>query len=134
MLEAFAYFLLGFQIFILVYFTITNTIYTFFILVSLFYLARHALIVYRENLEMMISNVLYRPISIIIPAYNEEETIVPSIKSLLRLHYPEFELIVVNDGSTDGTLDRLKESFRLIRIDRPVRLILRHRPVRGLYV
>ncbi len=134
MLEAVAYFLLGFQLFILIYFTLVNSIYTFFIAVSFWYMARYAFMVYRENLEMMISNVFYRPISIIVPAYNEEDTIVENIKSLLRLHYPEFELVVVNDGSTDATLEKMKKSFRLVRMDKPVRLVLKHKPIRGVYV
>ena len=41
------------------------------------------------------------PISLIIPAYNEEDNIVQNVKSLMKLNYPEFELIVVNDGSKD---------------------------------
>lgn len=43
------------------------------------------------------------PISLIIPAYNEEDNIVQNVKSLMKLNYPEFELIVVNDGSKDKT-------------------------------
>jgi cellulose synthase/poly-beta-1,6-N-acetylglucosamine synthase-like glycosyltransferase len=45
------------------------------------------------------------PISIVIAAYNEESVIVASIRSLLQLNYPNFEIIVVNDGSKDKTLD-----------------------------
>lgn len=46
------------------------------------------------------------PISLIIPAYNEEDNIVQNVKSLMKLNYPEFELIVVNDGSKDKTHDK----------------------------
>lgn len=55
----------------------------------------------------------YLPVSFIIPAYNEVATIVPSLKSLLAMHYPEFELIVANDGSTDDTLAAVTEAFGL---------------------
>jgi len=55
----------------------------------------------------------YLPVSFVIPAYNEVATIVPSLKSLLAMHYPEFELIVANDGSTDGTLAAVTEAFGL---------------------
>lgn len=134
MLEVLAYILLGIQLFILLYFVAVNTIYTLFIFISLIHTFKFMILVRRENLEMMLSGVLYRPISIIVPAYNEEETIVANLKSLLKLHYPEFELVVVNDGSTDGTLEELKRNFRLVRISRPVRLLLEHKPIINLYV
>ena len=134
MLEAVAYFLLGFQIFILSYFGIVNSLYTFFILISLYHIFKHALLVRKERIEMMLSRVLYRPISIIVPAYNEEETIVDNIRSLLSLHYPEYELIVVNDGSTDRTLEKIKEAFRLVRLDRPIRKKLKHKEIREVYI
>lgn len=53
------------------------------------------------------------PISVIAPAFNEEQTIVDSIYSFMTLQYPRFEVIVVNDGSTDSTLAKMKEAFQL---------------------
>ena len=44
------------------------------------------------------------PISLLVPAYNEEATIRTSIRSMLQLEYPDFELVVVNDGSPDRTM------------------------------
>jgi cellulose synthase/poly-beta-1,6-N-acetylglucosamine synthase-like glycosyltransferase len=52
---------------------------------------------------------VFPKISIIVPAYNEEKTIADCIKSLLKLDYPDFEVILVDDGSTDGTLQKAKE-------------------------
>ena len=43
------------------------------------------------------------PISVLIPAYNEQENIVQNIKSLSKIKYPQFEIIVINDGSKDNT-------------------------------
>lgn len=53
------------------------------------------------------------PISIVIAAFNEEQTVVTSVRSMLQLRYPAFEIIVVNDGSTDSTLQRLVDAFDL---------------------
>ena len=53
------------------------------------------------------------PVSVIVPALNDERMIVASVESLLQLNYPEFEVIVVSDGSTDRTMDRLREAFEI---------------------
>lgn len=63
----------------------------------------------------------YMPISVIVPAYNEEKTIINCIKSLKKLDYPIFEIIIVNDGSKDNTKKRVIEEFNLKKIERPIR-------------
>lgn len=55
-------------------------------------------------------------VSIIAPAYNEERTIVENVNSLLQQDYPTFEVIIVNDGSTDETLSRMIENFDLVEV------------------
>ena len=72
-------------------------------------------------------------ISVLAPAYNEELTIVESTRSLLALQYPDFEVIVINDGSKDGTLARLLSEFGLERIDRFVDGSVPHADIRGFY-
>lgn len=75
----------------------------------------------------------YLPVSFLIAAYNEEATIVSSMKSLLAMHYPEFEVIVVNDGSRDATLDVLREAFALTpSLPGPHRMT-QHAPVRSAW-
>jgi len=73
-------------------------------------------------------------ISVLVPAFNEEAVIVESVRSLLSLRYPRHEVIVVNDGSTDRTVDVLRTAFDLV----PVRLVLRDgietARVRGAYM
>ncbi|HEN0593603.1 TPA: glycosyltransferase family 2 protein [Streptococcus agalactiae] len=64
------------------------------------------------------------PISIIVPAYNESTTIVSSIDSLLHLDYEAYEIIVVDDGSSDNTSDVLKEEFALMKISNTIDSII----------
>ena len=73
------------------------------------------------------------PIAVLAPAYNEEVTIVESVRSLLALEYPSFEVIVINDGSRDATLAIMIEAFGLKPVDRFFDLAVQHKPIRGLY-
>ena len=73
------------------------------------------------------------PIALLVPAYNEEKTIVESIHSLLALAYPYTEIIVVNDGSSDRTLDLLKETFKLEPVERSYDRIAPHADIRSIF-
>lgn len=89
------------------------------------------------NLKTM--SMLFKPrmlpsVSIIAPAYNEERTILESVNSLLNLKYPDYELVVVNDGSRDSTLDTLISCFGLKRSDYSYAKRLKTAPVRGIYL
>lgn len=73
------------------------------------------------------------PIALLAPAFNESLTIAQSIRSLLSLQYPSFEVVVINDGSSDDTLAVLIETFGLSRIQRHHDSEIPHQPIRGLY-
>jgi cellulose synthase/poly-beta-1,6-N-acetylglucosamine synthase-like glycosyltransferase len=73
------------------------------------------------------------PVTLLVPGYNEEATIVESVRSLLTLQYPELEIVVVNDGSKDNTLARLIEAFELQPVRRALPHRVDHQPVLGLY-
>lgn len=79
---------------------------------------------HRKNRMMRIRNELkhdyYLPVSIIVPAYNEEVTIVDAIISMLKLKYKNYEIIIVDDGSKDDTTKVLVEAFSMWQINRPI--------------
>lgn len=73
------------------------------------------------------------PISVLVPAYNEETTIVDNVNNLLHLDFPEYEVIVINDGSKDSTLNILKEEFNLLKVNQPFKKSIETNDVRGIY-
>lgn len=76
---------------------------------------------------------LSMPVSILVPGYNEERTIVPSIKSLLDSQFLELEVVIVNDGSTDATLAEVISAFSMVPIQRVPSAGLQAEPVRAVY-
>ncbi|MGG2200702.1 glycosyltransferase family 2 protein [Paenibacillus validus] len=74
------------------------------------------------------------PVSILVPSYNEELTIIESVRSLMTLEFPMYEVVVINDGSADRTLQVLVDTFEL----KPTRLtgfrpLVQSKPIRGAY-
>ena len=85
-----------------------------------------------DDLDPAYSTV-HLPISLVVPAYNESKSIVTSVKALLQLEYPDFEVVVVNDGSTDDTLAKLIAGFQLYPYPEAYRKQVPCRPVRATY-
>ena len=86
-----------------------------------------------EDLDLIDRRDLTRPLTMIVPAYNEEVTIVDSVTALIHSDYPRFEIVVVNDGSSDATLERLRQAFHLRRTEVPYRAAIATAPVRATY-
>ncbi|MFN4071543.1 MAG: glycosyltransferase family 2 protein [Thermus caldifontis] len=126
-------FLFVYQVVILWYFALLNFFYALFAFFGLGMVARYARELSELSLKDLLEREAYLPVSILVPTYNEEKTIVPSVRSFLGLHYPEFEVIVVADGPKDRTLEVLKEAFRLVEVEWVYRRALPTKPVRAVY-
>lgn len=72
-------------------------------------------------------------VSVVAPAYNEAATVVNNVHSLLSLTYPKFEVIIVNDGSKDATLQLLIDEFEMVKVDFFYEEKIPTKPVRGHY-
>lgn len=118
---------------VLVYFFLLNAIYAVFFFVSVWITYRRVRWSSILPYEQYLGTHELAPISILQPAYNEEATIVESVRSTLLQQYPHFEVIVINDGSKDATLNKLKEAFALELVDRVLPEWIINQPVLGLY-
>lgn len=85
------------------------------------------------DLSKVMASPLAPSITIIAPAYNEGMTIVENIRSLLSLQYVNYEVMVVNDGSKDDTLEKMIDAYDLIKIDRKIDPEWKSKPIRGIY-
>ncbi len=102
---------------ILIYFIVANGVYTMLMAISLYAVTLHSRFAAHTGYSDIADSPATPPITLIVPAFNEEGVITTTINALLRLEYPEKEIVVVDDGSTDGTLRRLISEFSLRRMD-----------------
>ncbi|UOQ84286.1 glycosyltransferase family 2 protein [Gracilibacillus salinarum] len=105
--------LLAYGIFAMYYVIAINTIYCGIILFSFKRLPGIIKETFYSKYEPLSGSKHVPPISVLVPAFNEELTVKENVRSLLALHYPEHEVIVVNDGSSDDTVGVLIEEFKL---------------------
>jgi len=123
----------GINIVFLSYFIAINSYYFSLFVISFFSVFKYRRRVHHEQWRRIIQSPLTKAVSIIAPAYNEELTIGESVKSLLMLEYPEFEVIVVNDGSKDKTLGKLKTVFNLHPIPTDIEEKVACQKILGVY-
>lgn len=117
----------------MIYTIFVNSVYMFQILVSFVHTLRYKKKLRYSDYRRYIKSENMIPISVVVPAYNEEKTIIDNIKSLLDLNYPEYEVIVVNDGSKDFTKDKIIEEFGLTRVAQPVKVSISTQEVLDIY-
>ena len=124
----------GFSIFVVVYSTLVISSYVAFAVLAFFEHKKHY--TYHDD-DYTIGELKKSPytpgVSIVAPAYNEEKTVITNVKSLLSLDYPDFEVVIVNDGSKDKTLELLIENFDLVKVPYAYVEKIKTKPFKGLY-
>ena len=83
--------------------------------------------------NVILSSPFVPTVSIIAPAYNESKSIVDNIRALLALHYNHFEVIIINDGSKDDTLEKIVKVYELEKVDFSFKPVLVTQQIKGIY-
>lgn len=131
------YFVLGIQGLIFFYFITLNGLYLVLLLLSAAWCRRYKKKAALHPIDFDALESLKRlipPVTLIVPAYNEERVIAQSVRSLLGIEYPRIQIAVINDGSTDNTLEELTRSFSLRKAEVRPSGELPTQPIRDFYV
>jgi cellulose synthase/poly-beta-1,6-N-acetylglucosamine synthase-like glycosyltransferase len=108
-------------------------IYLFLGVISMFQLIEYKRVNRHTDFSTLLSSPLAPGITVIAPAYNESQTIIENVKALFTLQYNNYEIILVNDGSTDDTLDKIIREFDLVETEYIAYAALPTQPVNGIY-
>jgi cellulose synthase/poly-beta-1,6-N-acetylglucosamine synthase-like glycosyltransferase len=122
-----------FSWFILIYMLVVISFYSIVMVISVIQLRKEYRLDREKSFGDYAEDIYTKPISIIVPAFNEEAGIVHSIRSLLSINYPVFEIIVVNDGSSDKTMDVLIEQYDMKEIKKVIRKQVNSKPIKKVY-
>lgn len=115
------------------YFVLLNTFYAALLASAAFSLRRHKLRTWHQSHIRLLGSELAPRLSMIAPAFNEGSTIAESARALLTLRYPSLEVVIVNDGSSDATLETLEREFGLTRVHPDYEHLIEHEAIRGVY-
>jgi cellulose synthase/poly-beta-1,6-N-acetylglucosamine synthase-like glycosyltransferase len=118
---------------IVVYFVILNSFYALLLLLAIPEIWEETRLSEDEDLSRLLQTDAPPPISILVPAFNESANIQASVTAILTLDYRTYEVIVINDGSKDDTMDRLQDAFDLYEVPRIYPEVLTTQPIRALY-
>jgi cellulose synthase/poly-beta-1,6-N-acetylglucosamine synthase-like glycosyltransferase len=121
------------EVAILTYFLALNSFYALLLVLSIPEIWEQTRLAEDEDFQRLMRSDAVPPISILVPAHNESATIEASVTALLTLEYRTFEIIVVNDGSKDNTLERLRHTFELYEVPRTYPEGIATKPLRALY-
>ncbi|HEY2856532.1 MAG TPA: glycosyltransferase [Gemmatimonadaceae bacterium] len=110
-----------------------NSFYALLLLLSIPELWSHWHLAEDEHLTLVLGTEALPPLSILVPAHNEEMTIVESVVSFLTLQYPHHEVVLVNDGSADATMQRVLAAYDLYEVPPAFMISIPTQPVRAYY-
>ncbi|XKF72361.1 glycosyltransferase [Cytobacillus firmus] len=125
--------LVGFAAFIAVFMVLVISFYSIILVISVFQLRKEYLLNRNQTFDEYMNESFAKPVSIIVPAYNEEAGVVASVRSLLSIDYPSFEIIVVNDGSKDDTIEKMITHYQMKEINPAVRKQVETKAVKKVY-
>ena len=91
------------------------------------YMKRNSFVNYNE----ILSSTVAPSISIVAPAYNESLNIIENVRSLLSSHYVNYDVIIVNDGSKDNSLELLIKAYDLVKVDYLINEQIKTKPLRA---
>jgi cellulose synthase/poly-beta-1,6-N-acetylglucosamine synthase-like glycosyltransferase len=117
----------------LAYFLALNSFYALLVILSVPELWRNWRLAGDEQMQRLLSSDALPGLSMLVPAHNEEVTISASVLSFLTLEYPRLEVILVNDGSTDATIEVLIREFDLYEIPAAYPQLIATQRVRAVY-
>lgn len=121
------------ELLVLIYFLAVNGWYLVLLTSAYLEMRRHLLLIADESRWRLLSSTMSPSISMLAPAYNEETTIETSLRALLALHYPRLEVVVINDGSKDRTMDVLRGEFDLVPVKPVFEQAIPTKPVTAVY-
>jgi cellulose synthase/poly-beta-1,6-N-acetylglucosamine synthase-like glycosyltransferase len=125
--------LAGLEWVVLVYFVVSNGFQTLLLVAACIGMARHRRTVWNAHIQRLLGSAATPRVSVLAPAFNEAATIADSVRAMLTLSYPDLEVVVINDGSTDDTLAMLKSRFDLVEVHQSIRRQAETAAVRGTY-
>jgi cellulose synthase/poly-beta-1,6-N-acetylglucosamine synthase-like glycosyltransferase len=119
--------------FITGYFVFVNIVYISMLLIAFGAIRKYSHHIQSLEMKNLFLSPFAKPVSLLVPAYNEQASIVQSLKSILQLQYPAYEIILINDGSSDDTLGQLLKSFDLVKTKNVFRKQLPCQNIKGIY-
>jgi cellulose synthase/poly-beta-1,6-N-acetylglucosamine synthase-like glycosyltransferase len=119
--------------FIAIYMMVVIVFYSSILLISAFALRKEFQLDRKQTYDDYLIDYNSKPISIIVPAYNEDVGIIQSVRSLLSINYPNYEIIVVNDGSKDQTLEVMIAQYNMVEVHKVIRKQIETKPIKRIY-